>query len=78
MYVGADSPRDQVYIDGTPPLDMTIRGGIAGDQATASIVVNSIPKVMAARPGLVTMHDLPPVHRFNALEVKALGPKPKR
>jgi len=30
---------------------------------------------MAARPGLLTMHDLPLVHRYNPLEVKALGPK---
>jgi hypothetical protein len=72
MYVGAESPRDHVYIDGTPPIDMTIKGGIAGDQATAAIVVNSIPKLMAARPGVVTMKDLPLVHRFNPAEIRAL------
>jgi 2,4-diaminopentanoate dehydrogenase len=77
MYVGAESPRDHVYIDGTPPIDMTIKGGIAGDQATAAIVVNSIPKLMAARPGLVTMKDLPLVHRFNPAEIKALPAKKK-
>jgi len=54
---------------------MTIAGGVAGDAATAAITVNAIPKVMAARPGLLTMHDLPLVHRFNALEIKALPPK---
>ena len=72
MYVGAENPRDHVYIDGTPPIDMTIKGGIAGDQATAAIVVNSIPKLMAARPGVVTMKDLPLIHRFNPAEIKAL------
>ena len=72
MYVGAESPRDHVYIDGTPPIDMTIKGGIAGDQATAAIVVNSIPKLMAARPGMITMMDLPLVHRFNPADIKAL------
>jgi 4-hydroxy-tetrahydrodipicolinate reductase len=72
MYVGAESPRDHVYIDGIPPIDMTIKGGIAGDQATAAIVVNSIPKLMTARPGVVTMKDLPLVHRFNPAEIKAL------
>jgi 2,4-diaminopentanoate dehydrogenase len=77
MYVGAESPRDHVYIDGTPPIDMTIKGGIAGDQATAAIVVNSIPKLMAARPGLVTMKDLPLVHRFNPAEIRALPTKKK-
>jgi hypothetical protein len=75
MYVGAEQPRDHILIDGVPPIDMTIAGGVAGDSATAAITVNCIPKVMAARPGLLTMHDLPLVHRYNPLEVKALGPK---
>ncbi len=75
MYVGAESPRDHVLIDGVPPIDMTIAGGVAGDIATAAITVNCIPKLMAARPGLRTMIDLPIVHRFNALELKTLPPK---
>jgi 4-hydroxy-tetrahydrodipicolinate reductase len=72
MYVGAEFPRDHVLVDGTPPIDMTVTGGIAGDLATAAIVVNAIPKVMAARPGLLTMKDLPLLHRFNAAELKTL------
>jgi hypothetical protein len=75
MYVGAEQPRDHILIDGTPPIDMTIAGGVAGDSATAAITVNAIPKVMAARPGLVTMHDVPIVHRYNPVEVKSLPPK---
>ena len=59
MYVGAKDPRDSIAIEGTPNIDLTIRGGIHGDIATAAIVVNSIPRVMAAHPGLVTMKDLP-------------------
>ena len=74
MYVGAEQPRDHILIDGKPPIDMTIAGGVAGDSATAAITVNAIPKVMAARPGLVTMHDVPLVHRYNPLEVKSLPP----
>ena len=77
MYVGAESPRDHVLIDGTPPIDMTIAGGIAGDIATAAIVVNSIPKVLAARPGLLTMREMPLVQAFNPLELKNL-PRKKR
>jgi 4-hydroxy-tetrahydrodipicolinate reductase len=38
---------------------MKIAGGIHGDVATASITVNSIPKVLQATPGLHTMRDLP-------------------
>lgn len=51
---------DQVLINGSPPVDlMTGRGGVHGDLATAAVVVNMIPKVAAAKPGLVTMADLP-------------------
>jgi 4-hydroxy-tetrahydrodipicolinate reductase len=77
MYVGAESPRDHVLIDGTPPIDMTITGGVAGDIATAAITVNCIPKLLAAPAGVVTMRDIPLVHRFNPLELKTL-PKKKR
>jgi len=62
MYVGAKDPRDSIRIEGVPPIDLTIRGGVQGDQATAAIVVNSIPNVVAASPGLKTMIDLPIVH----------------
>lgn len=77
MYVGAESPRDHVLIDGLPPIDMTIAGGVAGDVATAAITLNCIPKLLAARPGVLTMKDLPLVHRFNPLELKQL-PRRKR
>ncbi len=77
MYVGAESPRDHVLIDGLPPIDTTIAGGVAGDIATAAIVVNSIPRLMAAPAGLVTMKDLPLVHRFNAQDLKGLPARKK-
>jgi 2,4-diaminopentanoate dehydrogenase len=72
MFVGAEQPRDHVLIDGQPPIDMTISGGVAGDVATAAIVVNAIPKLIAARAGLVTMTDIPLVHRFNPAEAREL------
>jgi len=40
-----------------------------------AVTVNAIPKVMAARPGLVTMKDIPLVHRFNPHELKTLPRK---
>ena len=58
MYLGAKEPRDSVVIEGVPPIDMTIKGGLHGDLATAAVVVNSIPKVLEAEPGLLTMKDL--------------------
>lgn len=58
-YLGAPESYDAVQIEGVPRLSMKIAGGVHGDIATASIVVNSIPKVLAAPPGLHTMRDLP-------------------
>jgi len=58
-YLGAPDSYDAIEIDGAPPLSLKVAGGIHGDIATASIVVNSIPKVLAAPPGLHTMRSLP-------------------
>lgn len=59
MYVGARDPHDTIRIEGTPPLDLLIRGGTAGDQATVAALINAIPRVLAAPPGLHTLKDLP-------------------
>ncbi len=59
MYVGAKAAADTIYIQGEPEIHMTIPGGIHGDVATAAIVVNAIPAVLSAKPGLITMIDLP-------------------
>ena len=75
LYVGAENPRDHVLVAGLPPIDMTIAGGVAGDTATAAIVVNAIPKVVNGPAGVVTMKDLPIVHHYNPAEVKARPPK---
>jgi hypothetical protein len=57
-YLGAPESFDAVRITGNPPLSMQIAGGVHGDVATAAIVVNSIPKVIQAAPGLRTMRDM--------------------
>jgi 4-hydroxy-tetrahydrodipicolinate reductase len=59
MYVGAEDPYDEIYIDGVPPIDMFLRGGVHGDSATVALVVNYIPHVLASGPGLITTRDLP-------------------
>lgn len=63
MYVGAKDPRDQVNIKGVPDIIMRIEGGVHGDRATAAMVVNAIPRVVAARPGVLTMDDIPISYR---------------
>jgi len=57
-YLGAPESYDSIEIDGSPRLSVKVAGGIQGDVATASLVVNSIPKILAAPPGLHTMRDL--------------------
>ena len=61
MYIGAPDPHDSVLIDGTPPVDMTIRGGVHGDTATSAMIVNAIPILRGLQPGLRTMLDVPPL-----------------
>ncbi len=58
-YVGAEEEYDSINIEGVPSIHGKISPGVHGDLATVAIVVNSIPKVMNAEPGLVTMKDLP-------------------
>ena len=58
-YLGSPETYDSVEIEGSPRLSMKVAGGFHGDIATASIAVNSIPKVMGAAPGLHTMRSLP-------------------
>ena len=58
-YLGAPESFDSVCIEGVPRLEMKIAGGVPGDIATVSVVLNSIPKVIQAKPGLQTMRDLP-------------------
>jgi 2,4-diaminopentanoate dehydrogenase len=57
-YLGAPESYDSVVIEGVPRIEQKISGGVHGDIATASITVNSIPKVISAQPGLRTMRDM--------------------
>ncbi len=58
-YIGAKEEYDAVTIEGVPNVHEKIAPCIHGDSGTIAIIVNSIPKVMNAAPGLVTMKDLP-------------------
>jgi 4-hydroxy-tetrahydrodipicolinate reductase len=58
-YLGAPETYDEVRIEGSPNLRVRAHGGYHGDVATASIVVNSLPKVIDASPGLHTMRTMP-------------------
>lgn len=56
--VGEPDPRDRIVIRGTPDIDLTIKDGINGDIATCAILINAVPVVMRAMPGLRTMVDV--------------------
>jgi len=58
-YLGAPESYDAVEITGSPTLKMKLAGGVHGDIATASIAVNSIPRILEVAPGLHTMRDMP-------------------
>ena len=58
-YLGAPESYDSVEIVGSPAFKSKVAGGVHGDIATASIVVNSLPKILEVAPGLHTMRDMP-------------------
>ena len=58
-FAGDHEEYDSIIIKGVPNIHQKIIGGVHGDIGTASIVVNLIPKVLIAKPGLLTMKDLP-------------------
>jgi len=53
--IGLENPHDRVKIEGTPPLDLVLHGGVHGDEATAAMLLNCIEPLAAAEPGLHTM-----------------------
>jgi hypothetical protein len=60
--IGMPGTHDAIKIDGDPPIDVLIKGGIHGDQATAALIVRAIPEMKMLRPGLRTVLDLPVLH----------------
>jgi 4-hydroxy-tetrahydrodipicolinate reductase len=58
MHAGVKEGYEEYIIEGTPTIKVRM-SEIVGDWETAHIVVNLIPKVIDAPPGLLTMKDLP-------------------
>ncbi len=57
--IGQADPHDRIVVEGEPPMDMVMPGGVHGDVATSAIVLNAIPRVFKAPPGLHTMATIP-------------------
>ena len=64
-YLGHPEPRDTVTIYGEPEIRSNIAGGVNGDVATCSMVLNALKAVQKASPGLRTMADTPLTHWYD-------------
>ncbi len=64
--IGQPEPHDRVQVDGDPPLDLVLRGGVHGDVATSALLLNALPALMEARPGLHTMASVRPARSVAA------------
>ncbi|MEM1563132.1 MAG: Gfo/Idh/MocA family oxidoreductase [Candidatus Bathyarchaeia archaeon] len=58
-YIGAEEEYDAITITGVPTIKQKIQPCVHGDAGTVAIIINSIPKVLKAPAGLLTMKDLP-------------------
>ena len=65
--VGEPESYDQVHIEGEPPIQSKISGGVNGDIATCAITLNAVRSVLSATPGLKTMADIPSVAFFKEI-----------
>jgi hypothetical protein len=59
MAVGVPEAFDHIEIQGDPPVNLRVTGGFHGDRATVGCVVNAIPFIVAAPPGVQTVVTLP-------------------
>ena len=58
-FIGSEEEYDMVEIDGVPPINMKISPCVHGDSGTIAMLINMIPRIANAAPGLHTMKDLP-------------------
>jgi 4-hydroxy-tetrahydrodipicolinate reductase len=58
MYLDAPLPHDAIVIKGRPDLNLVLNGGVAGDDATVAALINIVPRLLAARPGVRLMTEL--------------------
>ncbi|MFX1605338.1 MAG: dihydrodipicolinate reductase, partial [Promethearchaeota archaeon] len=53
-YAEAEPQYDEIIIDGIPKIHQRIEGGVQGDYSTIAMILNLIPMIKSAGPGLVT------------------------
>jgi hypothetical protein len=57
-HAGVAEEYDEVSIQGDPDVRQRILGGVHGDSGTIAMVINTIPRILQASPGLKTVLDL--------------------
>jgi 4-hydroxy-tetrahydrodipicolinate reductase len=55
----SSSDFDLIEVAGDPNLKLRFENGVFGDSATVALAVNAAERVMRARPGLITILELP-------------------
>lgn len=65
--VGELESYDEIEIFGTPHIRSRIMGGVHGDVATCSIILNACHSILKAAPGLRTMADVPMITSIGAV-----------
>jgi len=56
--LGAADPHDAILVRGRPTISARIEGGIPSHLASAALMVQTLPAVASARPGLLSFADL--------------------
>ncbi|MGE9271281.1 MAG: hypothetical protein ACQKBU_10800 [Verrucomicrobiales bacterium] len=70
MYLDAKDPHDSIRLESAPPIEATVDGGVAGDLATVAALVNAIPSLLEAKPGVRLMTELCIPHCQESLGTK--------
>ena len=58
MYLEAPNPHDAIHVTGRPGLNVTIDGGVAGDDATIAALINAVPRLLAGPVGFRLLSEL--------------------
>jgi len=58
---GTERPEDRVEVDGKNPVKLVIPGGLHGESATVTRMLNAARPLLSRAPGVYTVLDLPPL-----------------
>jgi hypothetical protein len=55
-----EAPRDEIWIEGPTPVHLTVIPGLNPQVGVPAVLANSLKRLIAAKPGWLTVIDLPP------------------